>query len=370
MDVEGILKHHDVDPTRGFLPAIDPPSSLPSAYEPWQKAAGMFMQDQRKARSIIEALPELDPQPLLNNPSTAGAAMLLLSVLGSGHVHAGESSATQVPACISRPWSRVAGALERPMIISHASIVLDNWSIRPGGELERPETLDTLVRFAGGRDEDWFYLVTVSIEAVGARVLPLMIRTRLSLEDGDHTLVLRCLEELAETVEAIRGLLNRMEEYCRPRIFYDHVRPYLSGWPEPGVVYEGVTDQPQRLFGGSAAQSSLLQSIDAAMGITHQDSRSRPFLQAMRDYMPPLHRDFIHWLESGPTLQDGARLAGESARYDEAIKSLDLFRRDHMAITARYITQQGDQQAEGTGGTEYGTFLRVTRKETTDQRLD
>ncbi|MBG79413.1 MAG: hypothetical protein CMJ39_01740 [Phycisphaerae bacterium] len=370
MNEEAVLHHHDVDTIRGFLPATDPPSNLPSAYEPWQNAAGIFMQDPAQARSIIEELPELDAEPLLNNPSTADACMLLLSLLGSGYVHAEESPASKLPACISRPWHSVASTLGRPMIISHASIVLNNWSIKSGGDLERPETLETLVRFAGGRDEDWFYLVTVSIEAVGARILPLMTRTRLALEHGDHKLVPQCLEELTATVEAIRALLNRMEEQCRPRIFYDHVRPYLSGWPESGVVYEGISEAPQRLFGGSAAQSSLLQSIDAAMGITHEDSRSRPFLQAMRDYMPPPHREFIHWLESGPTLQHGATLAGASARYDEAIDSLDLFRRDHMAITARYITLQGDQQAEGTGGTEYGTFLRVTRKETTDQRLD
>ena len=370
MTVTAILKKYDVDPVRGFLPAIDPIATLPAGFRGWEQAAANFGDDPPAARAIIEALPTIDPAPLLNDPGHCHRAMLLLSILGSGYVHADDSPATRIPACISQPWKRVADQLGRPLIISHASIVIDNWAIEPGGDLLLPETLRTQARFAGGQDEDWFYLVTVSIEAAGAAVMPSIIDARLAMEQDNTADIARCLGHITETVQKIRDLLNRMEEQCRPRVFYDQVRPYLSGWPKAGVIYDGVYETPQRLFGGSAAQSSLLQAIDAAIGVTHEDSRSRPFLRAMRDYMPPRHRAFIEWLETGPTLQDGARLANASTEYDQAIESLDLFRRDHMAITARYITQQGDDKAEGTGGTEYGTFLRVTRKETTDQRLD
>ena len=370
MSLEDILSRHDVDPIRGFLPATDPIAALPGAFRCWEEAASSFGDDPPAARALIDSLPTLDPTPLLPERAACHRAMLLLSVLGSGYVHADDPPAARIPACISHPWKQVADELGRPMIISHASIVIDNWAIEPGGDLLRPETLRTQARFAGGSDEDWFYLVTVSIEAAGAAVMPTIVNTRLAMEQGDTATVANCLAHVTETVETIRRLLNRMEERCRPRVFYDCVRPYLSGWPGDGVIYEGVDETPQRLFGGSAAQSSLLQSIDAAMGITHEDSRSQPFLQAMRDYMPPPHRAFIEWLESGPTLQRGAEQAGCSRDYDQAMDALDVFRRDHMAITARYITQQGDADAEGTGGTEYGTFLRVTRRETTDQRMD
>ena len=370
MSIEAVLLKHDVDPTRGFLPRTNPLERLPAGYEDWERAAAVFGSDPQSARSTIESLPVLDPGPLLVDEDHCHRAMLLLSVLGSGYVHASEPPASTIPACISVPWKQVADQLERPMIISHASIVLDNWAIEDGGNLCDPETLRTHARFAGGEDEDWFYLVTVSIEAEGAAALPSIIEARLGLEHDDASAVPGCLERIVETVEVIRNLLNRMEEHCRPRVFYDHVRPYLSGWPKTGVRYEGVDETPLRLFGGSAAQSSLLQAIDAAMGVRHDDNRTQPFLQAMRDYMPPAHRSFLQWLEAGPTLKEGALQHGLSDAYDKAIEALDLFRRDHMAITSRYITQQGDDSAEGTGGTEYGTFLRVTRKETTDQRID
>ncbi len=369
MNVESILKTYDVDPVRGFLPAVDPINSLPTDYHAWEQAAAGMGEAPQSVRSVIDALPLLDPSPLLTSQPECHRAMLLLSVLGSSYVHAGDTPAVRIPESISRPWKAVADALGRPMIISHASIVLDNWAVEPDGDLRQPETLRTQTRFAGGADEDWFYLVTVSIEAVGAAILPDIIENRLALDSRNTSQVSRCLEKITDTVEQIRALLNRMEERCRPRVFYDSVRPYLSGWPKDGVIYEGVDDTPRCLFGGSAAQSSLLQSIDAAMGITHEDSRSQPFLLAMRDYMPPQHRAFIDWLEAGSTLREGAGNADASRAYDQAVDALDRFRRDHMAITARYITQQGDSDAQGTGGTEYGTFLRVTRRETRDQRL-
>ncbi|MEE2908080.1 MAG: hypothetical protein VX527_09655 [Planctomycetota bacterium] len=370
MTTNVVLKRHDVDPVRGFLPHVDPLEQLPESFAAWEQVAAAFGNDPIGTRVAIESMPVLDSEPLFADQGACHRAMLLLSVLGSGYVHAGESPAKSIPACVSIPWQQIAQHLGRPMIISHASIVIDNWAIEPGGDLIRPETLRTHARFAGGQDEDWFYLVTVSIEAAGAAVMPTIVEARLAMEQDTMGTVARCLDHVTETVDTIRTLLNRMEERCRPRVFYDSVRPYLSGWPKEGVIYEGVDDTPQCLFGGSAAQSSLLQAIDAAMGVTHEDNRSRHFLQAMRDYMPPPHRAFIEWLESGPSLQVGAQQANATEAYDRAIDALDQFRRDHMAITARYITQQGDETAEGTGGTEYGTFLRVTRKETTDQRLD
>ncbi|MBG84983.1 MAG: hypothetical protein CMJ40_10635 [Phycisphaerae bacterium] len=370
MNTLEVLATHDVDPTRGFLPAIDPIDALPDSHRVWEQTARIFDTGDSNPRESILAMPTLDASGLLDDDGATRRAMLLLSVIGSGYVQCGPLSDHRIPACISLPWKQVSDRLGRPMIVSHASIVLDNWGFLEGDDLTRPETLRTMARFAGGSDEDWFYLVTVSIEAIGASLIPTLVETRLAVDSGDASGVASCLDAVTTIIERIRAMLNRMEERCRPPVFYQSVRPYLSGWPEEGIIYDQVHSKPVRLFGGSAAQSSLLQAIDAAMGITHQDERSAYFLDAMRDYMPPSHRSFIEWFENGTTLRESAITEQARRSYDKAIDALDAFRRDHMAITARYITQQGDPSAQGTGGTEYGTFLRVTRRETTDQRLD
>ena len=369
MSMQNFLGAYGVDSARGFLPNSDPIDRLPSSHEAWERAVEIVRNDPDGIRRSILDMPVLDASALLQNQMMTRRAMLLLSVLGSGYVQSGQSPATRIPPCISIPWKMVADMLGRPMIISHASIVLDNWSCPESGDLTRPESLRTMTGFAGGADEDWFYLVTVSIEAIGASLIPTLARNRMAMDEHDLSSVVSCLEAVVSTIESIREMLNRMYERCRPEVFYQSIRPYLSGWPASGVVYEGVSEEPVRLFGGSAAQSSLLQVIDAAMGITHDDERSGVFLNAMRDYMPPSHRSFIEWFERGPTLRRASMDCNAYETYDQAVDSLDGFRRDHMAITNRYITQQGDQDAEGTGGTEYGTFLSVTRRETINQKL-
>ena len=131
------------------------------------------------------------------------------------------------------------------------------------------------------------------------------------------------------------------------------------------------------LAGGSAAQSSLFQAIDAALGISHEHEDSHPFLLAMRRHMPPSHRAFLETLdEGGPLLRslvmehrgDHPRLA---ERYDGAVRALDSFPKTHFEMAVRYITRQAPehQVAKGTGGTDLATFLKKTREETKNKLL-
>jgi phenylalanyl-tRNA synthetase beta chain len=55
-------------------------------------------------------------------------------------------------------------------------------------------------------------------------------------------------------------------------------------------VDAGTGTPPQVWAGGSAAQSSLLQSFDAGLGIRPEHAHTRDFLDAMLQYMPPKHR--------------------------------------------------------------------------------
>lgn len=67
-------------------------------------------------------------------------------------------------------------------------------------------------------------------------------------------------------------------ERCDPYVFYKKLRQILSGWNNnpvvpDGIIYEGVSDEPKKYNGGSAAQSSTIQAIDIALGIRHHPVR-------------------------------------------------------------------------------------------------
>ena len=367
------LARFDVDPLRGFLPPEDPLVRLPQSWLAWEQLGFNLpeMIATRTAREAIGNLPMLDASGL-ESERELRRAMLLLSVFGNAFVFSRPEFATRLPACLCLPWNDVATRLDRPMIISHASIVLHNWRrIDVTGPIAA-ENLRTLQCFRGGPDEEWFYLLTAEIEATGAAALPALARIRLQLDAQDHDHVGADLETIASTIDAMTTVLVRMEERCRHNVFYHRIRPFLSGWPEPGVVYEGLEHDPISLHGGSAAQSSLLNALDAGLDVPHDHPRTRPFLQAMRHYMPPRHRAFLQWLEKGSSLRDIVEHdGGLASRYDACIEQLVRFRRTHQEITVRYITKQAPprSQAMGTGGTEYADFLRRTRIETSDRRL-
>jgi indoleamine 2,3-dioxygenase len=251
-------------------------------------------------------------------------------------------------------------------------MVLSNWCRRDPEGLLALENLDTLVTFYDLEDERWFYLVTVALEARGAAAIPIMLDAQAAVARDDPAALARNLAALAEVIAAVTGVMNRMYERCRPAEFYRYVRPVLTGWPEPGVVYEGVGEGPRCLIGGSAAQSSLIQAFDAVLGVRHPSPASGPFLTAMRGYMPPLHRRFLQRLEEGPSIR-GVIDARSRADFPEVHRSyraciheLELFRKQHLGLATRYVAQPAgeDPTVRGTGGTDFGAFLNAARRET------
>lgn len=371
------LRRYDVDPVRGFLPPEDPLDRLPAGFEPWDELAPKVpaLLDAKRFRASIDAMPVLDPSRL-EEPRARERAMLLLSVFANAYVWESAPPALRIPRPLGRPLWWLSERLGRPPIAAHASMVLANFRrIDPAGPLA-PENLDTFITFRDLGDERWFYLLTVGMESLGGAAIPTMLAAQAAVVAEDVPGLTAALDALAINIGAVTDLLERMYERCEPRVFFDEIRPWLTGWPEPGVVYEGGVEASHRLAGGSAAQSPLIQAYDAVLGVAHPSPHSGPFLLEMRRYMMPTHRRFLERLEQGPSVAGFVRPRAigpdpELHRaYDACIDQLDRFRKVHLAMAGRYITAQakGDPAAKGTGGTDFGAFLGAARRETQDAK--
>jgi indoleamine 2,3-dioxygenase len=360
--------HYQVDPLRGFLPARDPLERLPAAFEAWEYVAAdvpaLLMSG--RLRSTLERMPLLDAQAL-EDERQRQRAMLLLSMFGNAYVWADDPPAQVIPPPVAAPLCALAGILGRPPVVAHASLVLNNWRRLDRAAPIELDNLAALQLMLGGMDEQWFYLTTVVIEARGAAALMALVEAQQAVERDDESSIARCLERIEAAVRQMRAVLERIPEKCDPYIFFHRVRPYFMGWRAPGVVYEGVSEEPQMLAGGSAAQSALVQALDAALGVAHSDHGTRPFLIEMRRYMSPAHRRFIEAIERGPSLRDFV-LAHPALRdvYNACVHALDEFRKGHLEIAVRYISHQAvsPDEAKGTGGTSFVPFLSAARKET------
>jgi indoleamine 2,3-dioxygenase len=368
-----------VDPARGFLPSQDPLTKLPSIYEAWDEIGaelGTLLMT-HKLRSKLDRLALLDSDRLQNDREEE-RAFLLLSVFANAYVWADLAKpATRIPTSVAVPLCRLAEKLGRPPIVTHSSIVLHNWRRL---DQRAPIDLDNLAclqLFFGGLDETWFYLNAVAIECKGAPALVAAIEGQRAANASKAEELCEHLRTIATSIHAVNATLLRVGEFCDPYIFYHRVRPALTGWSDAGIVYEGVSPEPKKYFGGSAAQSPFFQAIDAALGIHHQDKQTSPYLIEMRKYMTPAHRKFIEMLEKISTIRSfvSAHQQAEPTlceAYNQCVQALEEFRKKHFEIAVRYITHQAPKgvEAKGTGGTSFAAFLGKSLKETSEKIID
>ena len=233
------------------------------------------------------------------------------------------------------------------------------------------ENLSTLATFTGSTDESWFYLVSVAIEARGAPIIPLTLNAIAAARINDSRTVTECLHSMAERLDELGTLLQRMYENCDPHVFYHRIRPFLAGSKNMadaglpnGVIFEDGSgyEQYRQYGGGSNAQSSLIQFFDIILGVSHRptgekkpssgsSSESEPegqappsrhnFIHEMRSYMPGPHRRFLEHVSNVANIREYVESHKSnralSIAFDACLAMLRSLRDKHIQMVSRYI---------------------------------
>lgn len=289
------------------------------------------------------------------------------------------------------------------------------WNFQPRSgvsDITNPDNVRCPLSFTGTPDEDWFYAVSVAIEARGAAIIPAMLDCTQAVARKDDSTIVQHLQFFRTVVQELIVLLQRMNEKCQPSVFYDQIRPFLaggkgmadSGLPR-GIFYdEGDGAGSWRQYSGASnGQSALVQFLDVALGVRHgpQSSSADNYLmvpttrflagnkkdqltkpQDMRRYMRPEHAALLESMAAHNHLRPYATSAATDPAvrraYEEAVAALILFRDAHIRIVTRYVlaparrgkTSGSGSAAEsldelkGTGGTNLMQFLKQAREET------
>ena len=372
---------------RGFLPRQDPLIRLPKAFDAWEELAQrlpkLFASDQ--IRGTIADLPAF-PTDTIGDARERERAMVLLSYVGHAYVWGGPQPATILPARLAVPWHQLAESLGRPPVLSYSSYALHNfYRLNPVREIECGN-LALIQNFLGGIDEEWFILIHVEIERKAGPAMAALGACLDAAEEGDAERLEALLNEVDSSLRAMYATLHRMPEWCDPYVYYHRVRPYIHGWKNHpdlpnGVIYEGVAaygGRPQQFRGETGAQSSIVPSLDAMLGVSHQNDMLSLYLQEMRAYMPPEHRAFIESLERRTPVRAFVERCGRTSLtsiYNACTEALENFRSLHLEYAARYIFHQAQTDAKnphavGTGGTPFMPYLKKHRDETAQSRLE
>lgn len=368
---------------RGFLPVMDPLLSLSDDYLAWEQLGSELpkLLVSNQLRTILKNLPLLSIQNL-HTDRELERAMLLLSYFGHAYVFGAEPLSDTLPSSIAVPWFQVSQKLKRPPVLSYASYALNNWRRLQADKEVELGNIVLLQNFLAGLDEEWFVLVHVDIEMKAAPALQRFPTIHDYTVSGDADALAHELELVVNSLNNMCLTLDRMVEHCDPYIYYNRVRPYIHGWKDnpslpQGLIYQGVAEyqmNPQKFRGETGAQSTIIPSFDALLGITHKDDPLRIYLMEMRNYMPLAHRQYLQGIEEKGSIRQFIIKHSKakpilSEQYNNCVTLLSRFRQTHLNYAAHYIqkqhqTSQANPTQTGTGGTPFMSYLRKHKDET------
>ncbi|KAI0415210.1 Indoleamine 2,3-dioxygenase [Xylaria grammica] len=419
---EDILNLYPLISKNGFLPVKQPLRRLADAYyQPWEQILDDIptLLREKTIRSRIGNLGVLTTAGL-NTEREWQRAYVILCFLTHGYIWGGDLPSEVLPPSITVPLLQVSSHLDLPPTATYAALNLWNFS-STGEDFTNLDGLKALHTFSGTEDESWFYVLSVAVEARGARIIPLMLRATDAIKHRDCETVTDALSNMATCIRQLTQLLDRMSEKCDPMVFYHQIRPFLAGTKNMGaaglphgVFYDegdGVGHWRQ-LRGGSNGQSSLIQFFDLVLGIEHPSTgnyttpteSSKPatpaagelsFLEEVRFYMPGPHRKFLAGVSQLDSIRDFVHSTLSSPAYQplrqsyrDATAAFGDFRQAHMQMVTRYIIVPSRKPAPslsssknlattsmysdggtvkeltGTGGTDLIPFLKSTRDDT------
>ena len=138
--------------------------------------------------------------------------------------------------------------------------------------------MSILSSFTGTKDEEWFIVISVAIEAKGGKLVPLMLGAIAAATAYDIPRLTALLCRFTDGLQDLIVTLKRMYEKCGPSVFFHQLRPFLAGSKNMtaaglprGVFYDVGDGQGEwhQYSGGSNAQSSLIQTFDIFLGVNH-----------------------------------------------------------------------------------------------------
>ena len=346
------LESFEISEKTGFLPETPPLASLPSHFSKWEKVVGQLseMLREKTLRNAVHQLPVLEfSEKTLHSAEEWRRALVVLSALFQGYLwqEGAAGLPSKIPAILAVPFNNVTKKIGVPQVGVYAANSLYNWCLQDPTKPLSVENMHSMVTYTGTEDESWFYMVCLLVELEAVPAIKAIWESISAREEGNIEILVSNLATVESAITAMQRGLSRIFEKCAPPVFFSDILPYLGGtkgldsYPD-GIICEGIDSKPVKFDSFRASQSSSVKAIDLFLGSQHSGTDAQ-YLNAMLDYMPQKHREFLQHLSKQPSLRQYVMECHNSdviKQFNAVVEAFGSFRSYHIIVVTRYVANQ------------------------------
>jgi indoleamine 2,3-dioxygenase len=373
----------NINSRNGFLPFKNPLSSLPIEFSDLQSITDklpLIIQNEGEIVTSISYLPDYtDLIKITTDKYILAALFRAYTFISSAYLlepsyHEYKKSKNYgkarniLPPKLAVPLHTLSHALDVFPWLDYAyAYSLGNWIIKNENEGIKWDNLKLAVSFSGTEDEAGFILVHVDINNFSKDLINGGERLLNGLEVGCIINTQQGLFTILSTMKIINERRREMWNASNPNS-YNNFRIFIMGILGneslfgDGVIYEGVSDKPQKYRGQSGSQDSIIPYLDTLFRVIDRYPKNEltEYLYDMRKYRPKVVQKYIDDTEkrSHDIIRRIDKYTGISglALMFEILEQIYFFRNGHWQFVQRYI-MMNTKYPVATGGTPITSWI-------------
>jgi indoleamine 2,3-dioxygenase len=273
-----------------------------------------------------------------------------------------------LPQCLAVPLHTLSPILDVYPWLDYAyAYSLGNWILKNESKGITWDNLKLAVSFSGTEDEAGFILVHVDINNFSKD----LVRGGEKLLNGIEVgCIINTQQGLSNILTAMKNINERRREmwnasnpnsYNNFRIFIMGITGNESLFGD-GVIYEGVSDIPQKYRGQSGSQDSIIPYLDSLLRVIDRYPKNEltEYLYDMRKYRPKVFQKYIDDTEIRSRniikkIDEYSGVCGLSLLFD-ILEQVYFFRNGHWQFVQRYI-MMNTKYPVATGGTPITSWI-------------
>ena len=288
---------------------------------------------------------------------------------------------TSIPYSIGLIWYYCGiHRVVRP-VSTYDALILNNWKYKDKTKPMTLENLDVIHSITGTEDEIWFYKIHIMVEYIGRKFVNDIINPEIIFETDESSI--KFLDDVNTMINDCIKTISKMKNGCKPDVFWNIIRIYLSGFDNKKLFPNGLNIQGTNIYlkhkGGSGASSPLIQAIDSFFEVNHEMNKSYTFrawneinrlfwmkhkspdgselLKDMREYMSFKHRLYLKDIRNSEfsirKYINDKKYDCLTDKYNKCLDTLCSFRTCHVKLVRNYIINYLDMidKEKKNGGT-------------------